>query len=178
MPPPKKADPPHRLEFTTNSIRNTTIAVDTDAFYYEIVTRFWHPNLTKINKLDNETRELKTVAEIERVPRKETKVRFGGEEGDWLKASEFMKYDPRRACVCTRHLHLWSLLIQRLLFPVGAPTLVLKVFNTGGKHTTDGSRSTTSILFVIILLMRTSCCIAGESRRRGESAAGVLSSTS
>jgi len=94
MPPSKKPVPPHKMEFTTNSLRNNTLAVDTDALYFEIVTRFWHPDLTKINRLDVESRELTTVAEISRTPGKEPKVRFG--EGEWLKASEFITYDTER----------------------------------------------------------------------------------
>ncbi|TFY54377.1 hypothetical protein EVG20_g9728 [Dentipellis fragilis] len=66
MPPPRKPEPMHRMVFTTNSLRNTTISVDDDALYYEIVTRFWHPKLTKIFKLDKEAREMSLIAEIER----------------------------------------------------------------------------------------------------------------
>jgi len=94
MPPPKKIDPPHKMEFSTNSLRNNTVAIDSDALYFEIVTRFWHPDLTKINKLDVESRELTTVAEISKTPGKDAKVRFG--DGPWLSASEFIKYDHDR----------------------------------------------------------------------------------
>jgi len=94
MPPPKKADPPHKMVFTTNSLRNNTIAVDNDALYYEIVTRFWHPSLTKINKLDFETGELKTVAEIgyrtDGHRRGEVRVKFGGDQGEWMRAVDFI----------------------------------------------------------------------------------------
>ncbi|EGO00480.1 hypothetical protein SERLA73DRAFT_181092 [Serpula lacrymans var. lacrymans S7.3] len=95
MPPPKKPDPPHRIQFATNSLRNTTLAVDNDKFYYEIVTRFWHPHLTKINKFDYEARVVTCVAEIEALPKKEVKVRFNTDEseGPWTKASEFIKCD-------------------------------------------------------------------------------------
>ena len=48
----RKPDPTHILSFTTNSLRNTTASVDDDTLFYEIVTRFWHPHLTKIFKLD------------------------------------------------------------------------------------------------------------------------------
>jgi hypothetical protein len=37
------------MEFATNSVRNTTVATANDDPYFEVVTRFWHPNLTKIN---------------------------------------------------------------------------------------------------------------------------------
>jgi hypothetical protein len=38
-----------KMEFATNSVRNTTLATADDDPYYEIVTRFWHPHITKIN---------------------------------------------------------------------------------------------------------------------------------
>lgn len=87
--------PPHRLVFATNSVRNTTFAVDNDEFYYEIVTRFWHPHLTKINKHDYENRVVTCVAEIESLPKKEVKVRFNtpDAEGEWMPASDFVRCD-------------------------------------------------------------------------------------
>ncbi|KAG9316783.1 hypothetical protein JVU11DRAFT_2847 [Chiua virens] len=95
MPPPKKVDPPHKLVFATNSVRNTTFAVDNDKFCYEIVTRFWHPHLTKINKYDYENRVVTCVAEIESLPKKEVKVRFNtpDAEGEWMRASDFVRGD-------------------------------------------------------------------------------------
>ncbi|KAI0762525.1 hypothetical protein C8Q74DRAFT_1382628 [Fomes fomentarius] len=66
MPPPSATPkPPQKLEFTKNSLRNTTLSTGDDSLHFEIVTRYWHPNLTKINKFDMESRELVTVAEIE-----------------------------------------------------------------------------------------------------------------
>ena len=99
MPPPKKADPPHKMVLTTNSLRNTTIAVDNDALYYEIVTRFWHPHLTKIKKLDPDTAEMVTIAELEREPGKEPRVRFGGEDAEWVPAWKFLEKEPQKVLV-------------------------------------------------------------------------------
>lgn len=95
---------PQRLEFSTNSVRNTTLATPDDSIYFEIVTRFWHPSITKINKLNPGTRQLNTVAEIERVGLRGGKhgtrhrVRFlKGEEhkttefGEWMSAEEFVQ---------------------------------------------------------------------------------------
>ena len=93
MPPPPKPPPPHRLELTTNSLRNTTMSAKNDTFHYEIVTRFWHPHLTKINKADMENLVVTTVAEIERIPGREPRVRFGGEKGEWVLASDFVQFD-------------------------------------------------------------------------------------
>ncbi|KAJ8488639.1 hypothetical protein ONZ51_g3447 [Trametes cubensis] len=91
--PAAKPKPPHKLEFTMNSLRNTTLSTEDDSMYFEIVTRFWHPNITKINKFDMETRELVTVAEIEGLQTREPRIRFGGEKGQWVPATEFLKYD-------------------------------------------------------------------------------------
>ena len=37
------------MELATNSVRNNTFATADDDPYLEVVTRFWHPNITKIN---------------------------------------------------------------------------------------------------------------------------------
>lgn len=79
-----------------NSLRNTTLSTVDDSMYFEIVTRFWHSNLTKINKFDMETRELVTVAEIEGLQSGKSRVRFGGDKGQWVPAAEFLKYDSDR----------------------------------------------------------------------------------
>ncbi|VDB84244.1 unnamed protein product [Peniophora sp. CBMAI 1063] len=91
MPPPRKPDPTHILSFTTNSLRNTTASVDDDTFFYEIVTRFWHPHLTKIFKLDKEARQMLLVGEIEREPNREPRVRIGGEQSNWMSVDEFVR---------------------------------------------------------------------------------------
>lgn len=94
MPPPPKPPPPHKMVLTANSLRNTTLSVKDNTYYYEVVTRYWHPNLTRIIKHDFETRELHPLAEIEGLRGKQAKVRFGGDKGDWIPASEFVKFDP------------------------------------------------------------------------------------
>lgn len=106
MPPPPKPPPKHWLDLTTTSLRNTTAADASDKYYYEIRTPRWEPQRTRINKLDQETRALRCVAEIER--RKKgygTKVRFlKDQDGDaqglsddtegWMPLGEWLKYDP------------------------------------------------------------------------------------
>lgn len=96
MPPPRKSEPPHLLEFATNSLRNTTISVDNDEHFYEVVTRFWHPDTTKIFKLDPDSREMNLVAEIDRLKSKQPRIRFGGEQGRWMEESEFLRWDDRK----------------------------------------------------------------------------------
>ena len=93
MPPPPKPSPPHKLEITKNSLRNTAMAVENDTIHYEIVTRFWHPHITKINKADFENIRVETVAEIERMPGREPRVRFGGDNGQWMDARDFLKFE-------------------------------------------------------------------------------------
>lgn len=95
MPPPPKPPPPHKLELTKNSLRNTAIAVNDDTIHYEIVTRFWHPHITKINKADFENLHVETVAEIERMPGREARVRFGGDKGEWQSAAQFIEFDDK-----------------------------------------------------------------------------------
>lgn len=99
MPPPPKPAPPQRLELTTNSLRNTAIASPDDSIHYEIVTRFWHPHLTKINRCDFENLLVTTVAEIERFPGREPRVRFGGDKGEWVPASQFLNFSEDQMSV-------------------------------------------------------------------------------
>ncbi|KDQ55624.1 hypothetical protein JAAARDRAFT_37027 [Jaapia argillacea MUCL 33604] len=102
---PAKTAPSHKLHLTCNSLRNTTISVDNDTVYYEVVTRFWHPDLTKIFRLDKESREMILIAEIKGVQDKGKGkdyqgvwVRFGdhldpeSDEG-WMHENQFVNYD-------------------------------------------------------------------------------------
>ncbi|KAJ7731296.1 hypothetical protein DFH07DRAFT_968794 [Mycena maculata] len=96
------------MEFATNSVRNTTLATENDDPYYEIVTRFWHPHITKINKLDTGSGEMNTVCEIDNKG-KETKIRFLNPEkkaeksvrktdnlGEWMSSEEILKLAPEK----------------------------------------------------------------------------------
>lgn len=73
------------------------MSVRDDSIHYEIVTRFWHPHLTKINKADLENLAVTTVAEIENLPGSAPRVRFGGEKEQWILASEFVQFDEDNA---------------------------------------------------------------------------------
>ncbi|KZT22201.1 hypothetical protein NEOLEDRAFT_1138340 [Neolentinus lepideus HHB14362 ss-1] len=116
MPPPPKPVPPHRLNFTFNSLRNTTVSLENDTIYYEIVTRYWHPDVTKIFRLDKESRAMNLVARIKGVEKKGkgVMVRFGkepgdglargpedekeraeGGEGEWISEEGFVNYDKK-----------------------------------------------------------------------------------
>ncbi|KAK0189882.1 hypothetical protein F5146DRAFT_1053028 [Armillaria mellea] len=87
-----------KLTFTTNSVRNTTLAVDEDRVYYEIVTRFWHPTLTKINILNPDTRTSKTVAEVQKSYSGKHRVRFlaGKYMSDWMSSDKFLKVEKTK----------------------------------------------------------------------------------
>ncbi|KAJ7457791.1 hypothetical protein FB451DRAFT_1274215 [Mycena latifolia] len=102
---------PMIMEFATNSVRNTTVATADDDPYYEVVTRFWHPNLTKINKLNPASRIMTTVCEIDNKG-KEAKIRFlnadkHGEKGEkseksgltlgeWMSTESILKPAPEK----------------------------------------------------------------------------------
>jgi hypothetical protein len=90
----------YRMVFTTNSLRNTTLSLEDDTLYYEIVTHFWQPHLTKISRLDADTREMVLVAEIERVPGSTVRVHFGGEDVEWINELDFMSWDSEKRWGC------------------------------------------------------------------------------
>ncbi|KAJ7140683.1 hypothetical protein C8R44DRAFT_827624 [Mycena epipterygia] len=100
---------PMIMEFATNSVRNTTLATANDDPYYEVVTRFWHPRITKINKLDPASRALTTVCEIDSTG-KGAMLRFldvgrktnnpGKKEdalGEWLPSETILKSAPQKS---------------------------------------------------------------------------------
>ncbi|OSD02076.1 hypothetical protein PYCCODRAFT_440257 [Trametes coccinea BRFM310] len=59
--PPEKT---HRLVLTTTSLRNVVLANSTDVLYYEIVTPRWERHLTRVTRLDPNTRCFDPVAEL------------------------------------------------------------------------------------------------------------------
>ncbi|KAI8999116.1 hypothetical protein BD414DRAFT_477023 [Trametes punicea] len=59
--PPEKT---HKLVLTTTSLRNVVIANATDVLYYEVVTPRWERHLTRVSRLDPNTRCFDPVAEL------------------------------------------------------------------------------------------------------------------
>jgi len=57
---------PLKLEFSTTSIRNTSIATENDVHYYEVSTWDWDPFVTKVKRLIPETTTMVLVAEFKR----------------------------------------------------------------------------------------------------------------
>ncbi len=90
--------PPQKLSLTTTSLRNFIISNQSDVIYYEVRTPKWEPGLTKISRMDPNTRELAVVAEIENASegREEAmrpkSVRLRGEQfrgvGEYVRDSE------------------------------------------------------------------------------------------
>ncbi|KAI0823913.1 hypothetical protein BC628DRAFT_1323970 [Trametes gibbosa] len=54
----------HRLVLTTTSLRNVVLANATDVLYYEVVTPRWERHLTRVSRLDVNTRCFDLVAEL------------------------------------------------------------------------------------------------------------------
>lgn len=54
----------HRLVLTTTSLRNVVLANSTDVLYYEVVTPRWERHLTRVSRLDVNTRGFDPVAEL------------------------------------------------------------------------------------------------------------------
>ncbi|KAI0333148.1 hypothetical protein GY45DRAFT_352337 [Cubamyces sp. BRFM 1775] len=64
-----KADRPssgkaHKLVLTTTSLRNVVLANASDVLYYEVVTPRWERHLTRVSRLDVNTRCFDPVAEL------------------------------------------------------------------------------------------------------------------
>ncbi|KAG7447149.1 uncharacterized protein BT62DRAFT_63504 [Guyanagaster necrorhizus] len=74
------------------------LAVGDNHIYYEIVTCFWHPTLTKINILNPETRALKTIAEVQKSYSGRHRVRFlaGKYMGEWISSDKFLKVEKAK----------------------------------------------------------------------------------
>jgi len=152
-----------KMWLTTNSVRNTTVSLPDDSVYYEIVTRYWEPSLTKINKVDQYKRKV-PIAQIQapakRVMRvgtttasssinsvedKEqmeactgtTKVRY---KGSWINAEEFIKYDERIGASFTGDdgtLYTWKVhkgRLQLIMLEEGGGSSVLIQYHRPKRH--------------------------------------------
>ncbi|KAJ6500170.1 hypothetical protein C8R47DRAFT_1257766 [Mycena vitilis] len=92
---------PMIMELATNSVRNTTLATANDDPYYEVVTRFWHPHLTKIRKLDPASRKMTTLCEIDNTGNN-AKIRFAERAsandslGEWVSTEAILKLTPKK----------------------------------------------------------------------------------
>lgn len=53
-----------KLNFTTTSLRNVVISNTSDVIFYEVVTPKWEPHLTKISRLEPNSREFNLIGEL------------------------------------------------------------------------------------------------------------------
>lgn len=87
-----------KLVFTTTSLRNVTIATESDDYYYEIVTPKWDPLNTQIRRLDSDTGTMTPVAEMskENESSRYTRLRFinpDGAETEFITPEDFLTVD-------------------------------------------------------------------------------------
>lgn len=82
-----------KLSLTTTSLQNVVISNQSDIIYYEVVTPKWEPTVTRISKMDPNSRELEVVAELQNEPEKPTAVRLRGEQ--FRPAEDFLKKEER-----------------------------------------------------------------------------------
>ena len=95
---PPSTPPTLKLILTTTSLRNVTIATESDDYYYEIVTPKWDSLNTKIRRLDSDTGNMMPVAEMKKELENSqyTGLRFANpEEADteFIAPAEFLTVD-------------------------------------------------------------------------------------
>ncbi|OBZ75552.1 hypothetical protein A0H81_04869 [Grifola frondosa] len=78
-----------KLSLTTTSLRNVVISNATDIIYYEVVTPKWERHLTRINRLDPNTREFDLIGELRNEDDKPVAIRFYG--GSFKPVEEFLR---------------------------------------------------------------------------------------
>ena len=82
-----------------NNLGDTTIPVDSDGLYKEIVTHFWHPDLAKVFELEVVTGKMSLVAEVERDSDKVFQIRVGGGRAGQTNELACMNWDIQKRCV-------------------------------------------------------------------------------
>ena len=59
-----KSIPHQKLSLTTTSLHNVVISNTSDVIYYEIITPKWEKDLTKISRLDPNTKQYDLICEL------------------------------------------------------------------------------------------------------------------
>ncbi|THH31870.1 hypothetical protein EUX98_g2315 [Antrodiella citrinella] len=95
MSPPDRKTMRQRLTLTTTSLHNVVISNKSDVIYYEIVTPKWERHLTKVSRLDPNTRQFNLIGELQNQDDKPVAVRLYG--GTFKKTKEFLKDAPSGA---------------------------------------------------------------------------------
>jgi hypothetical protein len=90
-----------KLIFTTTSLRNVTIATESDEYYYEIVTPKWDAMNTKVRRLDLDSGKILPVAEMKKEDgiSQYTGLRFidpEKEETGFIPPEQFLSVDDGR----------------------------------------------------------------------------------
>ncbi|KAI0373197.1 hypothetical protein BV20DRAFT_962997 [Pilatotrama ljubarskyi] len=107
-PGPTGSTKTHRLVLTTTSLRNVVLANATDVLYYEVVTPRWERHLTRVSRLDPNTRCFDPVVELlnghspgstggkDEDAKRVVALRFYG-GGELRAVDEFLHVEPRKA---------------------------------------------------------------------------------
>ncbi|KAK7688899.1 hypothetical protein QCA50_007590 [Cerrena zonata] len=86
-----KSTPNQKLILTTTSLHNVVIANRSDVIYYEIVTPKWEKDLTRISRLDPNSKQYDLICEFLNEHDKPVSVRLYG--GVTTRAEEFLVKD-------------------------------------------------------------------------------------
>ncbi|TCD64677.1 hypothetical protein EIP91_003791 [Steccherinum ochraceum] len=81
-----------KLVLTTTSLHNVVISNASDVIYYEIVTPKWERHLTKVSRLDPNTRLFDLVGELQNEDDKPVAMRLYG--GSFRSTQDFLKNEP------------------------------------------------------------------------------------
>ena len=83
-----KSIPHQKLSLTTTSLHNVVISNTSDVIYYEIITPKWEKDLTKISRLDPNTKQYDLICELVNEHDKPVSMRLYG--GATRRADEFL----------------------------------------------------------------------------------------
>ncbi|KAI0078963.1 hypothetical protein K474DRAFT_1659652 [Panus rudis PR-1116 ss-1] len=86
-----RTPPRQKLVFTTTSTRNVVISNSSDVIFYEIVTPRWEKHLTKISRLDPNTKLFDQIAEFQNEKGKPVALRMYG--GPLVQTKDFLRVD-------------------------------------------------------------------------------------
>lgn len=78
-----------KLFLTTTSLHNVVISNKSDVIYYEIITPKWERHLTKISRLDPNTRQFDLIGELQNEDDKPVTMRLYG--GAFKNADDFLR---------------------------------------------------------------------------------------
>lgn len=86
-----------KLVLTTTSLHNVVIANSSDVIYYEVVTPKWERHLTKISRLDPNTRQFDLIGELQNEDDRPVAMRLYG--GAFRSTWDFLRKENLRGMV-------------------------------------------------------------------------------